>query len=223
MAGRLREPGRDAQLLALGAVAPRHPAGVLAPDPGARGLGRHRSGRPLVLPDPPHAGRRELPRPGPGDPGGAAGHPQPAARSPGRRAGHDRVRGAPHAGIRLLSALDHGAQPRPEARIRCAEEPPDRAQCARRGAAPDRGQLRPADRLPPPGPAAAAQHRPLRDAHARRGVAARLCQGRTGRRAAVPTAWARPRTGALPGLRQRGLPRTTGRPDHQADTAAGAA
>ena len=48
VARRLRQPGRDAQLLPLGAAAPCHPAGVLAPHPGAGSLGRHRPGRPLA-------------------------------------------------------------------------------------------------------------------------------------------------------------------------------
>jgi energy-coupling factor transporter ATP-binding protein EcfA2 len=79
----LRRAGRDAQLLARGAVAARHAAGLQPPHPGARGLGRHRPGRPLVLPDAAHAGRRDLPRPGAGDPGRAAGHAQHDAQPPG--------------------------------------------------------------------------------------------------------------------------------------------
>jgi DNA-binding transcriptional LysR family regulator len=48
--------------------------------------------------------------------------------------------------------------------LRPAQEPADRAQRARRRAAPDRRRLRPADRLPPRIAAAAAQPRALRDA-----------------------------------------------------------
>ena len=60
-------------------------------------------------------------------------------------AGRHRIRRAAHAGLHLLSGL--GQQPARE--VRPDQEPADRAQCARRGAAPGRGQLRPADCLPP--------------------------------------------------------------------------
>ena len=52
VAGRLREPGRDAQLLALGTVAARHAAGFLAPHPGAGAPPGRQAVRPLHRHDP---------------------------------------------------------------------------------------------------------------------------------------------------------------------------
>ena len=126
---RISSAGRDAQLLALGAAASRHAAGLLAAHPGARGLGRHRPGRPLLPTDAAHAGRRDLPRPGARDPRCAAGqYAQHDARPPERRAGHDRLRRAALAGLHLLPALGDGpAQP-----LRRAQEPADGAERARR-------------------------------------------------------------------------------------------
>ena len=100
---------------------------------------------------------------------------------------HDRVRGAAFARVHVLPALGDGPAPA----LRRAEEPPDRAQRARRGDAADRGQLRPADRLPPSVAAAAAVARPLRDAEPRRRDARAVRQGR--RRTASRCSACRPR------------------------------
>ncbi len=174
------------------------------------GLGRHRPGRPQLLPHAPHASGRNA--------------VQPVAWRCCRRlqctramlrghtsAGQDviEIRRAAHAGLHLLPGL--GQQPARE--VRPDQEPAHRAQRARRGAAPGGRQLRPADRLPPRLPAFPAGRRTVTKwCRLGQEVLAPLVRGRRrGRPRVQPAGAARPAP-ALPGLCARRLPGPRGGP-----------
>ncbi len=171
----LCQPRGDAQLQPVGATAACNPARVLAAHPGAGSLGRNRSGGSQFLSHPAHAGGQDPLRGGAGHAAVAAEHAGDAEGAHQRRQGHGRVRGSAHAGLHVLSCLAFRAA----RALRTGEEPADRPQRARRGAAPGGRGLRPADRLPPPLAALAAGFRPVRDAHARSGKSCRPMRGRT--------------------------------------------
>ncbi|MCY1367862.1 hypothetical protein D9M69_548130 [compost metagenome] len=126
VARRLHQLGGNPQLQPLGPVEARDAAGVLAAHPGARGMGRHRPGRPQLVSHAPHARGPDAVQPGHRDAAVAAEHARHAARPLGRRPGRDRDRRAAHAGLHLLSLVGH----QPARALRAHQEPSHRAQRA---------------------------------------------------------------------------------------------
>ena len=147
MAGGFPEPRRDAQLLALGRGAARHPAGLQPAHPLARGLARRGAARPQHLSDHPHARRPALPRDRRG--GGARPEPQPR-RVPRRRRAPDHADDRHHRAAHALPDVPAAVADRLARAARAGGEPGLARQFPHLRAGAGRRRLRLPLDLPPP-------------------------------------------------------------------------